>query len=179
VRRRAASAKTTYVTGTAAERQLASFVAKYPDHLAADARASRRKLRQLVPGAVEFVYDNYNGLVIGFGPSDRPSEAVLSLLVSPGGWVTLCFLEGAQLADPHTLLRGAGSRVRHIRLQSPADLDLPAVRALLTQALTEADPPFDPAARRRLIIRSVSVRQRPRRRGGLRSAPKPPDPRKV
>lgn len=163
MRRRAPSAKTEYVTGAVAERQLAAFVARYPGDLAADARASRRKLRQLVPGAVELVYDNYNGLVIGFGPNERPSDAVLSLLVNPGGWVTLCFLDGAHLADPHKLLRGAGTRVRHIRLGSPADLDHPPVRALLAEALKEADPAFDPGARRRLIIRSVSKKQRPRR----------------
>ncbi|HEX7781129.1 MAG TPA: hypothetical protein VF424_17900 [Vicinamibacterales bacterium] len=34
------------------------------------------------------MYDTYNGLVIGYGPNDRPSNAVFSLLVSPGGWVT-------------------------------------------------------------------------------------------
>jgi Domain of unknown function (DU1801) len=179
VKRRARASKPKLVTGAAAERQLADFIEKYPAALAADARASRRKLRQRVPGAIELVYDNYNGLVIGFGPNDRPSDAVLSLLVSPGGWVTLCFLEGAHLTDPDKLLRGAGNRVRHIRLGAPNDLDSPPVRALLAEALKAADPPFDPRARRRLIIRSVSARQRPRRVGRQRSAPKPPEPRKV
>jgi hypothetical protein len=37
---------------------------------------------------------------------------VFSLLVNPGGWVTLCFLEGAHLPDPEKLLRGSGNRVR-------------------------------------------------------------------
>lgn len=122
-------------------------------------------MRTLLPSAVEMVYDNYNGLVIGFAPNERPSDAVFSLLISPGGWVTLCFLEGAHLSDPERLLRGSGSRVRHIRLGSPADLDRPAVCALIAEAKEEADPPFDPRARRRLIIRSVSAKQRGRRPG--------------
>lgn len=149
--------------GQSAERQLAGFVAKYPPELARQTRAARRKMRALLSGAIELVYDNCNGLVIGFSPNERPSDAVFSLFVSPGGWVTLCFLEGAHLTDPEQLLRGRGNRVRHIRLRSPADLDRPSIRALLDQSTRDADPPFDPRARRKLIIRSISAKQRPRR----------------
>lgn len=159
----ASGSKARDVSGAAAERQLAAFIAKYSPGLARDTRAARRRMRTRLPGAVELVYDNYNGLVIGFGPNDRPSDAVFSLLVSPGGWVTLCFLEGAHLSDPEKLLRGGGNRVRHIRLGSPADLDRPAIQALLSEAMKQADPRFDPRAPRRLIIRSVSAKQRPRR----------------
>jgi Domain of unknown function (DU1801) len=145
-----------------AERQLAGFIAKYAPDLARQARAARRKMQARLPGAVELVYDNYNGLVIGYAPNDRPSDAVFSLFLNPG-WVTLCFLEGAHLSDPGKLLRGSGNRVRHIRLKGPDDLDLPAVRALVAAAMEEADPQFDPRARRKLIIRSISARQRPRK----------------
>jgi hypothetical protein len=48
-------------------------------------------MRKLVPGAIEMVYDNYNWLVIGFGPPERPSEAIFSIVLPPGK-VTLCFL---------------------------------------------------------------------------------------
>jgi hypothetical protein len=163
VTRRAPRTNIREVSGAPAERQLTAFIDKYPPDLARQTRAARRKMRTRLRGAVELVYDNYNGLVIGFGPNERPSDAVFSLLVSPGGWVTLCFLEGAHLADPENLLRGSGNRVRHIRLGSPADLDRPPVQALLSGAMKQADPRFDPRARRRLIIRSVSAKQRPRR----------------
>ena len=49
--------------------------------------------------AVEMIYDNYNWLVIGFSPTDRPSDAIFSLVLPPGR-VTLCFLQGAGLPDP-------------------------------------------------------------------------------
>lgn len=145
-----------------AERQLAGFIAKYSPALARQARAARRRMQARLPGAVEMVYDNYNWLVIGYAPNERPSDAVFSLVVNPGGWVTLCFLEGAHLPDPEKLLRGSGNRVRHIRLTGPADLDLPGVRALMAAAMREADPPFEAGARRKLVIRAVSARQRPR-----------------
>ena len=144
------------------ERQLAGFIAKYSTDLARQTRTARRKMRAVLPGAVELVYDNYNGLVIGFGPNERPSDAVFSLFISPG-WVTLCFLEGAHLPDPGKLLRGSGNRVRHIRLGSASDLDRSDVRALLAEAMKEADPQFDARAARKLVIRSVSAKQRPRR----------------
>ena len=28
-------------------------------------------MRKRIPGGVEFVYDNYNGLVLGYGPTER------------------------------------------------------------------------------------------------------------
>jgi len=38
------------------------------------------------------VYDNYNFLVIGFSPTERPSEAIFSIAMSPRR-VSLCFLQ--------------------------------------------------------------------------------------
>ena len=72
---------------------------------------------------MQLVYDNYNALAIGFGPSERASEAIFSIVLYPR-WVTLFFLQGAGLADPKRLLKGSGKVVRHIVLASAADLDL-------------------------------------------------------
>jgi hypothetical protein len=99
--RTAAPRKTTEAASST--KQIASFLAKYNPEVAADAKASRTKMQKRVPGGFEFVYDNYNALVFGYGPTDRPSEAVLSLAVMPQ-WVTLCFLKGAKLPDPKKLL---------------------------------------------------------------------------
>jgi hypothetical protein len=53
--------------------------------------------------------------------------------------------------------------VRHVRLDPPERLDLPEVQALISEALARAEPPFDPQMEPRLIIKSVSAKQRPRR----------------
>jgi hypothetical protein len=63
--------------------QLTSFLAKYTPAMHAEMKAAHAKVRTLVPGAVEVVYDNWNGTVVGFGPTERASEAVLSLIVLP------------------------------------------------------------------------------------------------
>jgi hypothetical protein len=143
--------------------QLERFIAKYSPAVAAEGRSALAKLRRLVPGAVELVYDNYNFLVVGFGPSERASEAVLSLVFAPR-WLSVCFLQdGPDLPDPHGLLRGSGKVVRNVRLATADDLDTAPVRALVAEALRRAEVPIDPRARRRLVIRSVSAKQRGRR----------------
>ena len=61
---------------TSPEVQLATFIERYTPEIGALARAVLARMRALVPGAVELVYDNYNALVIGFGPTERASDAV-------------------------------------------------------------------------------------------------------
>lgn len=144
-------------------KQIASFLAKYDPKIAAAAGASRTKLRKIVPGGTEFVYDNYNALVFGYGPSERPSEAVLSLAIMPR-WVTLCFLNGVKLRDPKKLLGGSGNIVRNIHLASPAQIEESDVRALIDQAITAARPGFTgKTGKQQTVIQSISAKQRPRR----------------
>jgi hypothetical protein len=143
--------------------QLEGFISKYSPGVAADGRATLGKLRRLVPGAVELVYDNYNWLVVGFGPTERASEAVLSVVFTPR-WITLCFLQnGPRLPDPDGLLRGSGKVVRSLRLASASDLNQRPVRSLIDAALDRALVRIDPTGRPRLVIRSISAKQRPRR----------------
>src|SRR3954451_23441382 len=96
------------------KQQLAGFIAKYTPEIAAQARRVLAKMRSVMPGAIEMVYDNYNWLVIGFGPTERPSEAIFSIILAPR-WVTVCFLHGAKLKDPRKRLQGKGNQVRTIR----------------------------------------------------------------
>jgi hypothetical protein len=166
--------------------QLARFLAKYSPEVRSLAKDALARMRALTPGAIEFVYDNYNALVIGFGPTERPSDAILSIALYPR-WVNLYFLDGAMLDDPTGALRGGGARVRNVRLSSAADLDAPAVRVLIAQALAIADPPLNRHQPRKTIVRVVSAKQRSRRPSNRpassdtasprrrRSAPRPRD----
>jgi hypothetical protein len=143
--------------------QWRSFLAKYQPKTAAEARRALTKMRALLPGATELVYDNYNALVVGFGPSERASEAVVSLAVFPK-WVTLCFLQnGPRIPDPENLLNGSGNVVRHVRLASAEDLDKPAIKRLIREVLRMAEVPIKRSAKGRMVIKSISAKQRPRR----------------
>jgi hypothetical protein len=140
---------------------VAGFIARYSPEVARVARAARAKVRRLLPGANELVYDNYNALALAFGPTEKASDAILSLAVYPR-WVSLFFARGARLPDPDHLLRGSGNRMRHIVLDRATVLDRPPVRALIRAAIEGHPNPLG-HVRGRTIIKSVSVKQRPRR----------------
>ena len=143
--------------------QLDLSLDKFTPEVAAQARISLRKMRARLPGALELVYDNYNALAIGFSPTERTSEAIFSIALFPR-WVSLFFLiNGTRLRDPGGYLEGNGNRCRHIKLKSPAMIDDPTVQNLIAQALELSDKKIDPTQTGRLIIKSVSARQRPRR----------------
>ncbi len=138
------------------------FIDRYTPEIARQARAALKKMRARFPEACVLVYDNYNALAIGFGPSEKASEAIFSLALYPK-WVSLFFLQGAGLRDPARLLKGSGKQARHIVLDEIALLDHPDVVELMVAALAGAKMPLDPKAKGKLVIKSVSAKQRPRR----------------
>jgi hypothetical protein len=146
-------------SGSSPQAQLDDFLDKFTPPIADDARVALRRMRARLPGAIELVYDNYNALAIGFGPSERTSEAIFSIALFPR-WVSLFFLlNGTRLRDPDCFLEGSGNQARHIKLDN-------GVQDLIAQALELAPRPIDPSQPRRLIIKSVSAKQRPRRPAG-------------
>jgi len=144
------------------KKQLDLFLAKYNPPIASLARRALAKLRKRLIGSLEMVYDNYNALVIGFVPNERPSDAIFSIVLYPEH-VSLCFLQGAGIPDPNGRLLGSGNVVRHVRLESAATLDDTEIVSLMNAALHRAKVPLDPKQTRRLIIKSISAKQRPRR----------------
>ena len=118
-------------------------------------------MRRRMPTATEMVYDNYNFFVIGYSPTERPSDAVFSIAAGANG-VSICFLYGARLADPKKLLSGGGKQTRFLRVTQGADLNRAPVRSLMKAALDRAKP-MPASGRGTLIIKSISAKQRPRR----------------
>ena len=142
-------------------KQLAGFIAKFEPATQSVIRAARRALRKRLPAANELVWDNYNFFVIGYSPTERPSDTVVSIAAASNG-VGLSFYRGSALPDPHGILEGSGSQNRFIRLPSARILDDPRIRALISAAVAQGRVPFGPG-KGTLIIRSVSAKQRPRR----------------
>jgi len=142
--------------------QLDGFIAKFSPEIAAETRALLKKLRALMPGAVEMVYDNYYALVIGFCPVEVAAEVILSLAVYPNH-VNLCFFAGDRLPDPEKLLKGSGKIARHIRLEGAQTLDRPAVKTLMKAAIATASRPLDRNQPGRVVVAAVSPNPRPRR----------------
>jgi|SRR5436190_4164962 len=151
------------MTTADAERQLKGFIAKFDPGHQRLIRAARKALRKRFPAANELVYDNYNFFVIGYGPTERPSDAFISIAAAANG-VGLCFIRGATLPDPKKILSGSGKQTRFLRLVSAFVLDQPEVRTLLEIAPARGKVPLASAGKGKLIIRSVSKKQRPRRK---------------
>lgn len=151
------------VAGAAAERQLRGFIAKFEPRLQRRIRAVRARLRRRLPTAHELVWDNYNFLVIGYSPNGRPYDSPFSLAAAANG-VGIAFLQGASLPDPHRLLQGGGKQNRFLRLPEADVLDRPEVVELLDAAIARVKAPFAAGGRGPLVIRSISAKQRARRR---------------
>jgi len=145
--------------------QLEGFLARYSPDVVKVARQALRLLRPHLRGSFELVYDNYNALAIGFSPTDRASDVIVSLALYPR-WVSLFFMRGATLSDPNGLLRGSGRQVRHVKLEPVGILQSPPMRSLLRHAIERSPKPLDPSAKRKLIIKSISSTLRPRRPAG-------------
>ena len=146
-----------------AEQQLKGFVGKFAPKNQTLIRQVRKTLRHRLPTAYELAYDNYNFFVIGYSPTERPSDAVVSIAADANG-VGICFIHGAKLPDPKKILSGSGNQTRFLRLDSAAALARPEVEALMNAALAHARTPMRAGGQRKLIIRSVSSKQRPRRK---------------
>lgn len=142
--------------------QLDSFIDKYSPDVARLTRAAVSAMRKRLPAANVLVYDNYNALAIGFGPTTRSSDIVFSIAAYPR-WVSLFFAKGKGLPDPEKRLKGAGNVVRHVVLGSVDDLEESAIRMLMQAALEKAGTTLRDGKRGQLIIKSVSAKQRPRR----------------
>jgi hypothetical protein len=155
------------MSGGDASKRLAAFIRKFSVTDQRLIRAVRQALRKRFPTANELVYDNYNFFVIGYSPTERPSDAILSMAARANG-VGLCFMHGAKLPDPNHLLLGSGNQTRFIRIDSARILERPEVEALVAAAVARARVPLPIAGRGKLIVRSVSAKQRPRRKPARR-----------
>jgi Domain of unknown function (DU1801) len=149
-------------TAATNEKQLAGFIAKFDAKNAALIRSVRKALRKQLPSANELVYDNYNFFVIGYCSTERPSDCIVSIAAAANG-VGLSFYYGATLPDPHKLLLGSGSQNRFLRLESAATLARPGVEELIAAAVAQGETPLPRNGKGKLIIRSISKKQRPRR----------------
>ena len=143
------------------QQQLDGFIDKFTPDIAAAIRRAVAMVSARLPGATILVYDNYNALAIGFGATDRVRSIVCSIAGYPR-WVSLFLTNGPTLPDPEGLLEGEGGSVRHVKLIGDR-IDSPAVAALIDAAAASVAQPIDPASEGRLIIKSISAKQRARR----------------
>jgi len=149
-----------------AETQLASYYAKYEPAIARLGKSLRAKLRDRLPGLFEvvYVYESQNSLVISYSPTENGYDGLCGISLYPD-CAKLFFARAAQLSksDPGKLLQGAGKTVRHVVLNSVADLDRAEIEVLMAAALKLAKVRLDPNAKGSVIIRAEAQKERARR----------------
>ncbi len=111
---------------------LQDFLSQYSPPVRDLALAARALILSAFPGALELV--DAPSKIIAYGTGRRYADLVFA--IAPfSAHVNLMFARGASLPDPAGLLQGSGKRARHVKLTALADLDHPALHAMLEAAL--------------------------------------------
>lgn len=112
---------------------LVKFLKPYDHEIQALALKLRALVLEEMAPCHENIYDAYSAVAIGYGFSDRLRDGVFHVAVYTKH-VNLGFNDGAALDDPLGILEGAGNRIRHISIRTPADLLRPEIRAYIRRA---------------------------------------------
>jgi len=140
--------------------QLKSFIDAFDAKDQKLIRALRTAIRKRLPGANELVYDYTAFFVIGYSPTDKAIEGILSIAARAND-VRLYFMHGKTMPDPKKLLKGAGSTTRFVQIESTSQLSDPDVKALIAAQLqlAKAGPAFK--GKGKIEIRSLSKTGKP------------------
>lgn len=114
-------------------KDLVKFLEPYPAETREVALELRDWMWELYPKCNELIYDNYNFLAFGWGPTDKMSDIFCSIAVGTRG-VIFGFMWGVKLDDPKGLLAGGGNQFRSLRVPEFAKFPKADVKRLLKQA---------------------------------------------
>jgi Domain of unknown function (DU1801) len=104
--------------------ELIEMLSRYEKRIGELALAVRKIVLEEAPSASEIDFDaNYTiSIILTF--TGRVKES-FCFVTSHRNHVNLVFNRGAELRDPHNLLEGSGTQMRHIQIKGPADLEKP------------------------------------------------------
>ena len=145
------------------EAQLRSLIEKFDPIDQKLIRSIRSAVRKRLPSANELVYDYKTFFVIGYSPTDHPTDGIVAIAARPDG-VRLYVMSRRPLPDPKKLLTGSGKQARFIRLEAARQLAHPDVEALIAAAIGHAGVPLPSRGRGRLVIRTFGAKKQPRRK---------------
>lgn len=105
----------------------------------------RSYILELHPNSNELLYHTH-ALTAVFSVSEKLSDAFCMLPIYTNH-LNLGFNKGTKLKDPHQLLTGTGTLIRHIDVTQPSDYRNPKVKALIKEAITFALNDMDSPAK--------------------------------
>ncbi len=112
------------------------FLATYPQDVQELALKTRELVKAIVPDVRERVYEAYK--TIGYG-SGTKMDAMFCYIAPMKDRINLGFYRGVVLPDASGLLEGTGKLLRHVKVRSLSELEQPAVRQLITDAVAELE----------------------------------------
>ena len=118
-------------------KELISFLQPYSPEIGELALQLRAVVLNEMGPCYENIYDAYSAVAIGYGTSDRLGDGILHIAVY-SKHVNLGFNDGATLDDPKGILKGAGNRIRHIKIKSLEDVRRPELRHYIQRAKKHA-----------------------------------------
>ncbi len=95
--------------------EIAEFLKNYPGEIEKLVNQTREFVFSSVPVCAETLHIGWK--VISYGHRKK-----FCAIAPHSKWVNLQFHRGADLEDGHRLLQGAGKSMRHVRLETSADL---------------------------------------------------------
>ncbi len=97
--------------------------------------ALRAMVLEVHSEACEVVRLGDRAATYGVGP--RKMIDGYAYILPHSAWVNLGFYRGTDLPDPEGLLEGTGAKMRHVKVRSIDDAQLPALRVLVAAAYAE------------------------------------------
>ena len=107
-------------------------IAQAPPEIQSLAQAARALLADVMPGITEVPWARQK--IAGYGVGPKKMSQHFCYIAPFKKHLNLGFMYGARLPDPESLLEGRGADLRHIKIRSAADLERPALRALIEEA---------------------------------------------
>ena len=96
--------------------------------------AARSVVLEVIGPCHESIFPIKKIVSVLYSTTEKRMKDNICLLVVYRNHVNLMFPRGVDLNDPRGLLEGSGKAMRHVKMLTPADVDRPAVRELITQA---------------------------------------------
>jgi hypothetical protein len=115
------------------ERPVAALLRAYHPEVEAIGLAARALILDTFPNLNTEIVDN-KVRVIGYGYSAKYVDTVCVIMPTDAG-ITLGIGHATELPDPTNLMEGVGKVHRHVKLKVRADVENPALKALLKAAL--------------------------------------------
>lgn len=119
------------------EKHIEEFLSTYSEEIRSFAQALRSHLKEETRPAFELVGKAAQSFNIGYGFTTKAWDCFCAIIVYRKH-INISFPSGASLSDPEGLLHGTGSRVRHLKVKTMADLRTKAVSKLLGDARKNA-----------------------------------------